>query len=163
MSNEQSLDFLLQELKELKAKHFDSTIEWYQSHAKRPRLFFHLAGYAIIILSISIPFLTVYKFTGSELLLSVIALIVAALTGISSFAQWDSRWRSYKQAQFALESLDYSWNLRIIEIKRMNDPAEAQRAAIDATRKLFDNAKSVITSETEKYFESVRMPNPAKK
>src|SRR4051812_44545445 len=86
MVNEQSLNSLLQELKDLKAKHFDTAIEWYQKHSKWPRLLFHVTGYVVIILSISIPFLTTVKFLGSEILLSLIALIVAALTGISSFA-----------------------------------------------------------------------------
>lgn len=163
MEDKLELQGLIGELAELKAKHFDSAIDWYQTHSKTPRLLYRLTGYVLITLSVTVPFLSTVKFYGSEVLLSFVAILIAALTGINSFAQWDSRWQGYKRAQVALENLEAIWDIQILEAKRGGDLEEAQRAVMDATRKLFDDAKRIITSETEKYFEDIRIVQTQKK
>lgn len=163
MQDNQSLEELIQELKQLKSRHFDAAIKWYQSHSKTPRFLFRMSGYSLIILSVSIPFFTTVKFQGSEIILSIVALLVAALAGVISFARWDSQWRSFKRAQFTLENLESQWDLHIIEAKQIENVEEAKKVLIEASRSLFEQARATVTSETEEYFEGLQPPQTLKK
>ncbi len=125
-SLEKDMESLINEVTELKRKHFDSAVEWYQRHSKTPRILFRVTGYLLIFLSVTIPFLTTLTFSGSKILLSVIALLVAALTGINSCAKWDAQWREYKRAQAALEKLEALWDMQLIEARLMPNKDEAQ-------------------------------------
>lgn len=163
MDTASDLECLIKEVGDLRSKHIDSCIEWYQSHSKIARILFRLTGYVVVILSISIPFLTTVRFHGSDIVVSVVALLIAALTGISSFAKWDSQWRGYKNAQFALETLRSLWELQIVEARHMNSPEAATKTVMEATRKLLENSRKIITSETERYFDDVRVPQTIKR
>jgi len=163
METNRELGPIIQELTELKKKHFNPVIDWYQSHSKTPRTLFRFTGYITIVLSVTIPLFTTTYFPGSRVLVSIIALLVAALTGINAFARWDSQWREYKRAQLTLEHLDAAWELRVFEARQMRCFEEAQKTVIDATRELFDGAQKAVVSETERYFENVQLPQTSKK
>lgn len=156
------LESLIEEARELKRRHLDSAIRWYQRKAPLPRRLFRTAGYSVIVLSVSLPFLTALEFVGSDLFISFVALLIALLTGASSFAQWDSTWRGYKRAQLSLEGLEALWETRILEARQMDDPDEAIKAVLEATRDLLQSANSVVTAETEQFFEGVKPPQASR-
>lgn len=161
ISDVQELTQLIEELSQLKEKHVDSSIRWYQKHSKLPRALFRITGYLLIILSVSIPFVT--TFNGSKVFLSVIALFIAILSGINSFQQWDSKWRIYKQAQFTLETLNATWELQIVEARQMERVEDAIKLIIEATRSLLEKSRAEVILETEKYFQNIKIPQVAVK
>jgi hypothetical protein len=103
------------------------------------------------------------KFSGSEIILSAFAVLTALLTVINSSFRLDSQWRGYKQAQFNLEHLQSVWDLQILEARQINNSEDGKRFALDATRKLLEDASSIKSGETEGFFENIRLPKVSKK
>lgn len=83
------------------------TKSWYEKHAKRSTIVFRSFGAAVIVLSVSVPFLGALGVDDAwkTAALSVVALAIAGLTGLSSFFQWQTQWQGFRQTQFALEHL----------------------------------------------------------
>lgn len=158
MDSQDRLESLISAVGKLKNRHLDAAIDWYQKHSALPRVLFRVSGYSLIVLSVSLPLLTMAEFTGSDLVVALVALLVAALAGISSFAKWDSQWRGYKRAQFTLEGLQALWELKILEARQMDDPEEAARVVLEGARELIQSAKAIVTAETEEFFAAVKLP-----
>lgn len=146
----------LDELEEIKRSRIDVVIEWYQKKSKLPRVLFRVVGYALILVSVSIPFLSAQ---GWEVLLNIAALVVAALASITSFGNWDRQWRGYKKAQFELEHLSAEWELKMMQVRELSKEKQVKELALRATETLLKKAKDVVVGETEEYFREVKMPS----
>src|SRR5205814_1312202 len=93
-------------------------LKWYKKHIKLVGNLFRVSGVLVIILSVSIPFLITLEGLWKTTALPLIALLIAALTGLNAFFQWQSDWNSSYQAHIALEHLLSIWEVRIIEAKQ---------------------------------------------
>lgn len=149
---------LLEQLRGLVQTQVVETRDWYKSKAARPRRLFQTAGALVILLSVSIPLLAVLDYPGKDLVLSVIALLIAALTGLNSFFKWESSWRARRQTEFALTHLLSGWDLRIIEAMQEADPEQARQLILQATRQLLEEARVVVGAETEEFFSKMTWP-----
>jgi hypothetical protein len=144
------------ELKRIKEEQVDKNREWYESHARPPMIMFRLVGVLIILVSVTIPFLT--SLPGpppwQPVLLSGAALLLAALTGLNAFFQWQDEWRGFRETQFVLEHLLSKWELAILEAqyRSLSDEALAIETATDATRMLLERSREAIATETTGYF-----------
>jgi hypothetical protein len=156
--SKERLESLISAVNELKSRHLDAPIKWYQTHSGLPRNLFRISGYSLIVLSVSLPMLTLVKFKGSELVVALVALLIAALAGVSSFARWDSQWRGYKRAQFSLEGVQALWELKLLEARQMDDPEEAAKVVLQGAQELIEFAKTIVTAETEEFFAAVKLP-----
>jgi hypothetical protein len=152
------LEALLGELQRIVDRRVGATLDWYRSRARVPRNAFRAAGTIVIIFSVSIPLLTMVSFTGRDVLLSAVAVSIAALTGLNSFFGWEQSWRSRRQTEFALEHLLALHEIRLIEIRREADPAAAAGAALEATRRLLEEAQVITGGETETFFRNIAWP-----
>ncbi len=149
---------LLEKLQRLVRSQVVETRDWYKNNAARPRRLFRAAGATVILLSISIPLLASLQYPAKDLVLSVIALLIAALTGLNAFFKWESSWRSRRQTEFALNHLLSLWDLRIIEAMQEPDPTEARKLILTATRQLLQEAQTVVGAETEDFFSKMTFP-----
>ncbi|MFB0536508.1 MAG: DUF4231 domain-containing protein [Anaerolineae bacterium] len=149
---------VLEELTKIKDAHVVRTLNWYKRYARRPMVFFRASGVLIIILSVSVPFLGVLEGFWKDTVLPIVTLMIAGLTGLSSFFQWQSAWRGYRQTQFTLEHLLSIWELRIVEAKHHPDTQEGIEIALQVTKQLLDDARAATAAETEEYFELVQLP-----
>lgn len=156
--DDENFGSLLDELVTIKERHVVQTLEWYKRHARRPMLLFRTSGVLLILLSVSIPLMSVSDGFWRDDALPVVALAIAALASLNSFFQWHSSWQNYRQTQFALEYLISKWEVAIAVARRLSDPTKAAEAAIAATERLLDEARLATETKTLAYFSQVRMP-----
>jgi hypothetical protein len=133
-------------------------LEWYLNGKRLPRMLFRAAGVVIIVLSVSIPFLTTVTFWGRDVVLSLAALLIAALTGLSSFYNWDQAWRGRQQTAEALQHLIASWRILLTNARAEPDPIQRRALVTSAARKLIDGVKAVTGAEAEQFFSEVKLP-----
>jgi hypothetical protein len=149
---------ILTELTRIKDAFVGQKLSWYQAHAKTPMLLFRLSGVLVILLSVSLPLLATLEGFWQTLVLPVVALFVAGLTGLTSFFRWESGWKGYRQAQFTLEYLLTTWELQITEASHQTDAQKGIDQALQATRQLLDATHTTISAEAEEYFKRVHIP-----
>jgi hypothetical protein len=152
------LDALLADLRKLVQDKVVSDYDWYRSHASTPRWLFRISGTFVILFSVAIPLLAGLNFPGDDLVVSLIALAIAALTGLNSFFRWERIWRSRRQTEFALAHLLSLYDLRIIEATHQADRQRAKQLAVEATRELLELAQGVTGAETEEFFQKTVWP-----
>jgi hypothetical protein len=135
-----------------------STLEWYQRKAIWPRILFRSVGVTVILLSVAIPLLAALDYYGKELVLSIAAIRIAALTGLNAFFKWEDAWRSRQHTEFALAHLLAVWRLQVLDAINEPDPAKAKELALSATRQLLDEARAATSEETREFFSKVVWP-----
>ena len=159
---DEKLATLLKQLRPL----VDGVIEarrYYIKRANRPKNAFRISGIAVILLSLSIPFIASLQFTGKDILLSAFAVLIAIVTSLGSFYKWEQTWRSYRQAETALGHLLSLWDFRIIEATQETDTKEGMEKIIVATQQLLEAAHKVTSAETEEFFSKIEWPAEKKK
>ena len=159
---DEKLASLLKQLRPL----VDNVVEarqYYLKRAKRPKNAFRISGVAVILLSLSIPFIASLQFTGKDILLSAFAVLIAIVTSLGSFYKWEQTWRSYRQAESALGHLLSLWDFRIIEAAQETDTRKGMEQIIVATQQLLLEAHKVTSTETEEFFSKVEWPGEKKK
>jgi hypothetical protein len=159
---DEKLDALLKRLRPL----VDNVVEarqYYEKRARRPKNAFRVSGVAVILLSLSIPFIASLRFTGKDVLLSAFAVLIAIVTSLGSFYKWEHTWRSYRQAEAALGHLLALWDFRMIEATQEPDVVKGREKIITATQQLLEAAHKVTSTETEEFFSKVEWPGEKKK
>ena len=159
-----------EQLRNLVDKHIVSDLEWYERHTNKPWFWFRTCGTLLIVLSISLPVLSSVQFPvwlptwfpSKDSLVSLIALIIALLSGIGTFFHWHETWHANTRAKLELRHLFAMWEVRIVEAQLIPEPSCQAEAAIAATKELFDAAAKVDISNTEGYFKNVQFPEMKK-
>jgi type IV secretory pathway VirB2 component (pilin) len=159
---DEKLRFLLERLRKIKETQVDRKIKWHKNHAKWHKIYFRVFGVLIIILSTSIPFVVAREFDNKNVVISIIALGIAALSGINSFFHWQNSWRSYIKTYFALKYLASQWELQILRIEQETDFQKARESALTATENLINGANSFTETDIEDFFKNIELP-PAEK
>ncbi len=162
VTDEESFNAALADLAAFKERHVTKTLNWYKNHARTPMLLFRTSGVFIIVVSVSLPLLSVLEGVWQETVLPVMALGIAGLTGLNTFFQWQTSWQSYRQTQYALEFLIAEWELRFMEARNTQDRSQGLAMAIQATDKLLQDARQLSSTETGTYFERVRLPETSR-
>lgn len=145
---------ILDEVTRIKTTYVESQIKWYQTHANVPMFLFRISGMLIILLSVSLPFLATLDSFWKTIVLPIVALLVAALAGLTSFYRWESKWKGFRETQSTLQYLLAVWDLSIAEAKQKKD----EQQALQATRQLLDAAHSSTSAETEQFFQRAQIP-----
>ena len=161
-ATDERLDALLKQLSPLVDSVFAAR-QYYLKRAVRPKNAFRLSGVAIILLSLSIPFIASLQFAGKDMLLSAFAVLIAVITSLGSFYKWEQTWRSYRQAETALGHLLSLWEFSIVEATQETDITKGREKIIAATQQLLEAAHKVTSTETEEFFSKIEWPGEKKK
>lgn len=151
---------VLKELEALKENFVVRKIRAYSRRATQAQLRFRISGALIIGLSVCLPFLTTLK--GGiwiSIVLPIVALLIAGLSGLNAFFRWESNWKGYSQTRYRLEYLLKVWELKVIEAKHETDTQKSVEIVVQATKQLLDDVESTTSAETEEYFKRVQIPD----
>ena len=149
---------LIKPLTDIKKAYVDTALAWYTKRAPRPRIAFRLFGTLAILISLSMPLLTLCGGEAGKWLIAVAAYLVAIFSALNGFFAFQSTWQKYITTQLILEALIAEWELEIADALQKNNANECWTAAYKATRKLIDGSRSVMTSEASKFFENIKLP-----
>ncbi|MBP2478700.1 hypothetical protein JOF53_007572 [Crossiella equi] len=140
----------------------------YRFRARWNRRFFRLTGILVIVLSISLPLITVLVFPYKDLTIAVIGVAIALCTGLHSFYQWDKNWGLLRRSDFKLTEAYSAWELEMLHAQSLVDGPNKEQKRYDATKSLLDKASVIRGKESESYFDALKFPQkpgiePAKK
>ncbi len=147
---------VLAELTHIKDEFVVRQLHWYETRARTPMLLFRISGALVILLSVSLPFLTTLGGFWKTIVLPVISLLIAGLTGLNSFFRWESAWKGYRQTHLTLEYLLTGWELQIAEARCQVDEQKAIDIALKATEQLINMTRTTTSTEAEDYFKRVQ-------
>lgn len=132
--------------------------DWYRSRSHAPRLAFRSSGTLVILVAVAMPLVAALPLTNRNLMLAVMAVIIAASVSLSAFYAWERTWRSRRQAEFALDRLITAYQLRLLEIRTRGDRENITELSLAATRKLMRDAAAITAADAEDFFRGVRWP-----
>ena len=148
---------VLEELTHIKEEFVVRQLNWYKAHARTPMLLFRVSGVLVILLSVSLPFLTTLEGPWKTIILPFISLLIAGLTGLNSFFRWESDWKGYRQTHLTLEYLLTMWELQIAEARCQTDIQKGIDMALQATEQLISTTRTSTSDEAEEYFKRVQI------
>jgi Protein of unknown function (DUF4231) len=128
----------------------------YRKRARQNRIWFRFTGVAVIVLSTSLPLMTIPDYGAKKVLISAVGVTIALLTGLRNFYQWDQLWSLLRQSDFELTYLLAKGELDVAGAPR--DP-ERPAKLLEIAAKLRDEAEQVRRSESTRYFGSLRFPS----
>lgn len=134
---------------------------WYRRRARWVRYFFRGSGVVVILLSVSLPLVATADFADKDLVISVIGVVIAGLTAIRNFYQWDHVWRIVRVADFELTFVLADWELELAKLAEKDDPEEASRLAFEKTKALFADTQAIMKNEAKQYFGTLTWPDIA--
>jgi hypothetical protein len=135
-------------------------IAFYQSRAPNRRRAFRIAGFILLFLSISLPFLTQLAPDGSKAMVaSVLSWFIALVAAASSFFNWQKSWQLFMQAQMTLQFALSEWQLKTAEARSAATDEEGLQILKDALQTLTRTVNEAVASETAQYFEGVKAPD----
>ena len=139
----------------------DPNREWYRSHQLWPFIMFRSTGIITIILSVALPAVASINEASLDyksLILSVMSVTIAALTGLSSFFRWERSWRGRNNSKFAIDTLVAKWELEIENARSVVDPSKRTQHVYLATNDLLTNFRSIGSEENEQFFSGMQFP-----
>ncbi|WP_345657977.1 DUF4231 domain-containing protein [Streptomyces siamensis] len=120
------------------------------------RILYRYSGILSICLGVTLPFLSASEFEGSSTLLAVASLLLATLTGLGRFYNWEQRWRIYRTTDYSLTLLIAEWELRMLDVIVSGVPSpEAEIEAEKATRLTYVSARSLGEAEITAFFSTL--------
>lgn len=153
-----AFDAVLKSCRALKEQYVDVRISYYKGHTVLPRWMFRLAGIFTILLSVTLPALAAAVFPHKEIVLSATSIMIAALTGLSSFYRWDRTWSGNSSSQVALEQRVAKWELELTNAQYLQAPDDRIVHLYQATNDLLTNASNIVSSESTGFFSGLQFP-----
>lgn len=139
---------------------FQSQIEWYRKRAPQKRLCYRASGLLIIIFGIALPIMAAFgkDLEHNDLWVSILAGLIALLTGFNSFFRWDVAWRGHIHALLTLDRLQKEWQFAIAKAKTLPNEDEALKLAIEATEQFQAKTHDTVEAETKGFFTVQKLP-----
>lgn len=129
-------------------------IRFYRSRAPRRRLAFRAAGFALLFLSISLPFVTQFSDPAHRpIVASAMSWLIALVAAANSFYGWQEAWQLYTQTQMQLRFAPTRWEGQVAKAKAAPTDAEGVQILIDALEKLQSSVSEAVSNEAAEYFE----------
>jgi hypothetical protein len=161
----------MQTVKAIKKQYVDPRVDFYKNHTKTPRVLFRVSGITTILCGATLPALAAGNFDNKNLALlgltiainktvvvSILSIAIAALTGIASFFHWESTWRGSSTTQVAIEQFCAKWELELLNAEVRLAPETRIGHIYLATDDLLANVEAAISAETEGFFSNLRFP-----
>ena len=158
-SDDARFDELVAAAHAIKEKFIVPNRDWYRKHKTLPRLLFRVGGIITIVLAASLPAVAPIDFPRKTIVLTVMSVTIAALTGLNSFFRWERAWRGRALSQYAIDGLVARWELEIENARLiLGDAHERRQHVYRATRDLISNFQNVADTESEEFFSGMQFP-----
>jgi hypothetical protein len=112
-----------------------------------------------ILLSALLPLLAAFDYNGKELVLSLVGVTIAAVTGLGSYFHWGDLWKGYLIAWNDIQNARAHWDLDVVAARREETEEAALEAAYRAADRLLEATRSAIDREHGTYFAMFGKPS----
>jgi hypothetical protein len=136
-----------------------SYIDFYRTRAPKRRKMFRTAGFCLLFLSISLPFLTQSAPEQDRAqVASVLSWLIALVGSALSFFNWQQGWKLYMQTQLKLQFALSEWEARTVEARVAASDDEGIAILREALAQLMKTVNEAVANETAQYFDAVKAP-----
>lgn len=133
--------------------------KWYRDRAPLRRTLFRAAGFAVLVVSVSLPFAATAFPTHKNCLLPALAYLIAIVAAVNAFFQWQQALESYTTAELQLGDAWSEWEASRVEAEIETDETKALLIAKTAAAKLLSRASEIIRTETGGFFKNIKFPS----
>jgi hypothetical protein len=161
----------MQIVKTIKKQYVDPRVDFYKTNTKTPRVLFRVSGVTTILFGATLPALAAGNLDNKNLALlgftiainktvvvSILSIAIAVLTGVASFFRWESTWHGNSTTQVAIEQFCAKWELELLNAEACLAPETRIKHIYLATDDLLANVQAAISAETEGFFSNLRFP-----
>lgn len=153
MDNNQ-FEEILTHYTQIKNGHVNPRLEFYIKYIDKKRLPAERAKAIILGLSLLIPI--VANLPGFDpykgIIVAVMSLSIALLSGLNDLYQWEHLWRAYSQARIQIESLLGLWELNVAHARQLSDPNKLNDTLEQATETLLKSVDQIVSTEMGTFF-----------
>lgn len=136
-----------------------SYIAFYQKRAPSRRIAFRTAGFCLLFLSISLPFITqIVPEALQARVASFLSWLIAIVAAAGSFFNWQKSWQLHVQTEMTLRFALTEWEMRTAEARAESSEEAALKILKTALQQLTKTVTDAVASETAQYFEGVKAP-----
>lgn len=151
---------VIKDARAIKEKNVDPRIVYYQTHIFLPHVLFRGAGIVTILFSAALPVVSVISFRSKDYVLSGMSIVIAVVTGLTSFFRFERTWRGRLTALIAIEQYCAKWELELTNARLRLQPNEQIDHVYKATSDLLTNVGNVVSSASEGFFSNLQFPQP---
>jgi Protein of unknown function (DUF4231) len=127
----------------------------YRERASWHRRLFRGTGVLIIAMASALPVLASFSYPGKDVLVAVIGAVIAFLTALRSFYQWDQLWALLRKSDLDITHLLDKWRLDVQA--KANLPPQQQMVEIrKLAEDLQENVEKIRRTESQSYFSMLR-------
>jgi hypothetical protein len=160
-SSEVSQEELLKAFPEELVKAFPECCRFVEQHikrhlknaglkAKRYHRWFRDSGILIVLLGVSLPLIAGLNYSNKNQVLSFVSVLIAALTGLRSFYQWDREWQVLRFEELMVRFLVTQWELSLLKLA--HQPHDNTSKAFARTEQLLNDVQNVVETQLVSYF-----------
>ncbi|WMW03892.1 DUF4231 domain-containing protein [Pseudomonas entomophila] len=157
-----SLHHFTDAARSIKKSFVDPRRDWYAKHQSYPFYMFRVCGIVTIVLGVILPVITVTDLQHKDVVMPVVSLTIAVLTGVSNFFRWERSWRGREQSKFAIDALEAKWELELAKATHVLAEEKRLEYAYTATNDFFTNVRIVSAAETDEFFSGMQFPQVEK-
>lgn len=130
---------------------------FYHARAVWHRRFFRFSGIMVVLIGAFLPLVTTMSYAGKDLVVSLMGVVVAALTALRAFYRWDQSWILLRGTERTITGAWWGYQARVTAITSDGDDAAYERHA--AARELAAMLVDVRQEEADFYFKDLRFPS----
>jgi Protein of unknown function (DUF4231) len=133
----------------------------YRKRATVHSRFFRTTGITVIAIASALPVLAAFSYRHKDVTVAIAGALVAFLTALRSFYQWDALWGLLRQSELDISALLEQWKIDVAAAKELKEPERHEKLHELATKLLADTEK-IRRAESQSYFSALRFPQGGK-
>lgn len=155
--NTEDFDKLLDRYNAIKKNNVGSRLKFYRDRVDNKRQLAQWSRAAVLFLSLAIPLVVTFSpdtigLVQKELIVSVMALLIALAGGLEGLHQWQRTWREYSTRIVQIETLIGQWEIQVVKAGQLSDAKEVSDMLGRATEKLLSSVNEAVTTEMGTFF-----------
>jgi hypothetical protein len=161
LMNLQEFEQLLSPYKTIKENYVKTRLDFYKKGHNKKRYAAQASAVLILLFSLLIPIVVNFDFTGpwtwlsKTLIVSLMSLSIAFVSGLSELCQWQSLWKEYSKRVVQIETLIGIWEIEVANARQLSDPREISAVLGKATETLLKSVDMAVVTEMETFFAAV--------
>jgi Protein of unknown function (DUF4231) len=130
----------------------------YDVRAHGHRRYYRVSGVVVILSGASLPLLTTLNFSHKDLTISLVGILVSAVTALRGFYRWDQMWPLLRATEFSVSASYWKWRGAVGDSAGTTDKAAADKQNT-ATMEMLKEIAEIRHTESSSFFKDLPFPH----
>lgn len=152
--NSEEFKQLVSQYRKIKDNRVNKRLDFYNERVESKRHAAARAKTAVLLLSLVIPVVANLDFAApwKGIIVSIMSLFIALISGLAEFHQWQRTWQEYSKAIVQIEGLMDSWELDVARARQLSHPKEISEELAEVTETLLESVEQIVLTEMRAFF-----------